>query len=108
MKVAIFRGRVWAVLVAMLLGVFAITGCNSETKLNTLIAQISQVAPEGKENAVDGYKLFTIKHLGKYRLEYTGVYKEGGILYAASFTVEGMMTRYEARPFAWKLKTTTE
>ena len=53
------------------------------------------MASEGEESAVDGYREATIKNVGKWRVDFEGLYKDGDILRAKSFDIEGMWTRYE-------------
>lgn len=92
-------------LLTVLLSAFAftLTGCN-EGKVEKAIGYIAALAPEGEENAVDGHRILTIKNVGKWNVHFVGLYKEDGYVYADSFSAEGMWTRYEGAPFAWKIR----
>lgn len=82
-----------------------LSGCASiEKKIQAVVQIVAPMAPEGKENAVDGYRQATIKNVGKWRVDFKGLYKEGDILRAESFDIEGMWTRYEGEPFAWPIE----
>jgi hypothetical protein len=81
----------------------SLTGCKTD-KIDQIVATVSFVAPSGKENAVDGYRNLVIKNVGKWNVRFIGLYKEEGILYATSFEIEGMWTRYDGAPFAWPIK----
>ena len=76
---------------------FGFTGCN-DTKVEKAIEYLYQTAPEGRDNAVTGYRIVTIKNVGKYSVHFTNLYKEEGAIHADTFLLEGMFTRYEGAP----------
>lgn len=82
-----------------------LSGCASmEKKIQAIVTVVAPMASEGKENAVDGYRQATIKNVGKWRVDFKGLYLDGKILRAQSFDIEGMWTRYEGAPFAWPIE----
>ena len=85
------------------IGLFLLSGCNTQ-KIDKIVSTASYVAPVGEENAVDGYRTLTVKNVGKWNVRFIGLYKEAGVLYATSFEIEGMWTRYDGAPFAWPIK----
>lgn len=76
------------------------TGCDN-SKIEKSIDYLAAIAPEGAENAVDGYRTLTVKNVGKWDIHFAGLYKENGYVYAQSFRAEGMWSRYEGAPFAY-------
>lgn len=85
-----------AIIIAALL-----SGCaTTEKKIQAAVKVVAVMAPEGEENAVDGYRKATVKNVGKWQVHFIGLHRDGNILKARSFDIEGMWTRYEGAPFA--------
>ncbi len=99
MKYYLYRIAAILTIISILL---PLTGCNSN-KIQKAVDHISMVASVGEENAMPFDRVFTIKGVGKWTVKATGVYKLDGILYADSFELEGMFTRYDGNSFAWKI-----
>lgn len=85
------------ILSAMLLG-----GC-LQSRIDELVSVLAVLAPEGEDNAIDGYRTFAIKPGVKYSVYFVDMYREDNVLHASSFVAEGMLTRYSGAPFAWKI-----
>lgn len=69
-------------------------------KIDSIVAYLAVMAPEGKDSAIDGYRIVTLKNVGKWQVHFLGLYRDEDILRARSFDVEGMLSRYEGAPFA--------
>ena len=74
-------------------------GCKTQ-KIDAVVKYAANLAPQGEEQAVDGWRIATIKNVGKVSVKFIGLYQEDGVIYAKSFVVEGVFTRYEGAPFA--------
>lgn len=99
--------------ILLVIALLSLGGCSTlqkrmeraDSRIEDLVTYLSWIAPEGEDDAIDGYRQFTLKNVGKVRVDFKGMYQEDGFLKVKEIHFDGHFTEYSGSPFAWKLQT---